>query len=494
MLTMAMVTASEAVRETNAAHQTRFAVLAVSSQPQLRTLVPVKRAPDATTLMEQRGSYTPRARWAYFSNANDMPARPRSVLVGDELLMVSVRRPAPFAPGFGEFLRHVSAPLQPALVTVAPLARPIGPAAVLSQYREKQQRAAAPPPLGTQTQLRMLVDASQVEEALSAVSGPGKPKWHFAGGGGGGAISTPASRVACEHLMVLFIEAFAPTSLSAFVANPERDAVTMVTYALHYQSVERRSPAGSYQLQCGVLAVADPLVWDKRAICGVFNLDIFPSEREMLAYFCCEFVPRIVDPDLVVGFELQRGSLRYIMERARIMGMHDEVAKLGRVPGAFPFRAATPAAPTNGNDDGGGGGGEGAADGGEDGDRADEGKKRAAGMARKIKQNLQVTGRITLSLWEALRGEISLGNYSYESCVFHLLHRTVPLFDPIKLSEWYRGSVTGRLAVMRHFLERCQNSYAMMSALKIVERTSQLAKVRCYRCCVAGTAIFPKRC
>ncbi len=72
--------------------------------------------------------------------------------------------------------------------------------------------------------------------------------------------------------------------------------------------------------------------------------------------------------------------------------------------------------------------------------------------------------------------EIALANYSFQACVFHLLHKRAPQFPASVLGDWWR-SESDRWRVAQHFNRMCKDVMAMMQSMKILERTSQLAKV-----------------
>jgi DNA polymerase elongation subunit (family B) len=42
---------------------------------------------------------------------------------------------------------------------------------------------------------------------------------------------------------------------------------------------------------------------------------------------------------------------------------------------------------------------------------------------------VELPGRIVLDIWQVLKQDLALGNYSYEACVFHVLHKRVPHYS-----------------------------------------------------------------
>lgn len=55
------------------------------------------------------------------------------------------------------------------------------------------------------------------------------------------------------------------------------------------------------------------------------------------------------------------------------------------------------------------------------------------------------TGRIILNLWRILRGELTLGSYTFENCVKSVLKTRVPFIAHSTLSLWFHGGPKGRI-------------------------------------------------
>jgi DNA polymerase zeta len=127
----------------------------------------------------------------------------------------------------------------------------------------------------------------------------------------------------------------------------------------------------------------------------------FDDERALLRGFVATVLA--LDPDVLIGFEVQGESLGFLADRARRLDVDllRHVSRSESVPGAN--------------------------------ERQDDeyGRLHASGI--------YVTGRIVLNLWRVLRGELKLQSYAFESCVSAVLGRRVPKFSAKTLSRWAVG-------------------------------------------------------
>jgi hypothetical protein len=58
------------------------------------------------------------------------------------------------------------------------------------------------------------------------------------------------------------------------------------------------------------------------------------------------------------------------------------------------------------------------------------------------------TGRILLNLWRIMKGEIKLGNYTFESCAAAVLRKRVPHVPPQQLAAWYSAGEAGAVLLI----------------------------------------------
>jgi hypothetical protein len=126
------------------------------------------------------------------------------------------------------------------------------------------------------------------------------------------------------------------------------------------------------------------------------------TERSLFAALC--WLVRRWDPDIVVGFEIQRGSLGFLADRATVLGLPNLFVRLSRVPAGRPH-------PRHESDS--------------------YGDEHASG--------LWMTGRHLLNLWRILRKEIKLPRYARGNLTLAVLGRRFPDFEPHTLTRWLVG-------------------------------------------------------
>ena len=127
-----------------------------------------------------------------------------------------------------------------------------------------------------------------------------------------------------------------------------------------------------------------------------------PDEQSLL--WALAALVRDWDADIIVGYETQKLSLGYCLERADVLKIPLAQA-LSRCP-------SSPNDRRNGND--------------EYGEKHDSGQ--------------WLTGRIVLNMWRLLKSELKLGIYTLENVVHSVLHVRIPLFSPATLAKWWTTS------------------------------------------------------
>ncbi|KAK9829480.1 hypothetical protein WJX72_006119 [[Myrmecia] bisecta] len=148
-----------------------------------------------------------------------------------------------------------------------------------------------------------------------------------------------------------------------------------------------------------------------------------------------------LDPDIVLGFEVQKGSLGYLADRAATMDK-PLLRQISRLPETFSMKEK----------------------------QHDEyGTLHASGI--------HVTGRIVLNLWRILRSELKLNIYTFESCVAAVLQLRTPHVPSSVLAQWFKGGPGGgRWRCIRYWVTRARLNLAMMEQLDLVGRTGEMAR------------------
>jgi DNA polymerase zeta len=167
-----------------------------------------------------------------------------------------------------------------------------------------------------------------------------------------------------------------------------------------------------------------------------------------------------IDPDIVVGWEIQLGSLGFLAERAAHLG----VGLLKRISRILPHQAKHP--PNNL-------------------DHESSQVLPEASSAEDViadgendwshthASGVHVGGRIVLNLWRLMRGEVKLNNYSLEAVADEVLRRKVPLVPTKTLNRWFvTGPGRGRHRCIEYVSSRAMLNLEIINQLDLVNEFS----------------------
>ena len=146
---------------------------------------------------------------------------------------------------------------------------------------------------------------------------------------------------------------------------------------------------------------------------------------------------RKVDPDILLGYEIQSASWGYLSERAHHLKFDfcESISRLLTKPTQLPDNES-------GN----------------------------TYLSNKLSE-LATVGRLFLNVWKLMKHELSLTSYTLENLVYHILHKRVPKFSHAKLTEWYKGSLLKRWKTLGYFLNRVQYTLMLMQDTNLIGRT-----------------------
>ncbi|PFH54484.1 hypothetical protein AMATHDRAFT_134471 [Amanita thiersii Skay4041] len=231
-----------------------------------------------------------------------------------------------------------------------------------------------------------------------------------------------------DRLMSIFsLEVFAP-SQGNNVPDPEKDQIVAAFYA--YQTSEAVTPKN------GVVIVKHGNAEGSGS--GSVQFEEVPSERDLL----CRLTDIVneLDPDIIVGWEVQRGSWGYFDARARQHGF-DLSDLISRAPirsrGAFSDQ-----------------------------------------WGARNTSTVKVAGRHVLNAWRIIRSEQSLSSYTLENAAFHILHKRLPHYNYSTLTKWYKNAIPVHIAsIIRYFSSRTLVVLDILSHIELVTKTAEFARV-----------------
>ncbi|KAI4310958.1 hypothetical protein MLD38_035900 [Melastoma candidum] len=271
----------------------------------------------------------------------------------------------------------------------------------------------------------------------------------------------PASAGAGQQLTLLSIEVLADAR-GDLQPNPRFDSINILALAI---SNDSDSATESYAL---MRSDSQSPQRSRDGLCACKVIE-FTEEKHLVIYFV-EFVSRH-DPDILIGWDVQGGSLGFLAERASFLGI-GLLNKISRVP-TESKDAAGELGPDYHD---------------ELLNRINEALKGDFILSqdafiedewgRTHASGVHVGGRIVLNGWRLIRGELKLNMYSVEAVADAVLRRRVPSFPTSVLTKWFNsGPGKARYRCLEHIIERAKLNLLIVEQLDLINRTSELARV-----------------
>lgn len=157
---------------------------------------------------------------------------------------------------------------------------------------------------------------------------------------------------------------------------------------------------------------------------------------------------RARDPDALVGFETQNGSVGYILERAQAIShsFHHTASR---------WLKETSFNPRN---------------------QEQKPENPAAAYYRRKGADIKITGRHIVNLWRIVRKEVKLPAYSRETIAAELFDTTFPKHANKHMEEWFNCN-SQFCRAMAHLSRLVFLDIAIIDKLNVMSRTGELARV-----------------
>ncbi|CAN1232917.1 DNA polymerase zeta catalytic subunit [Linum perenne] len=195
---------------------------------------------------------------------------------------------------------------------------------------------------------------------------------------------------------------------------------------------------------------------------------VFPEEKLLFKHLFT--LVRSFDPDVLIGWDIQSGSIGFLAERAGHLGL-SLLGNISRTPFQTGKDTDAEAANKSLSDtslfESFAAGSELV----EDAIIEDEwGRTHASGV--------HVTGRIVLNVWRLVRSEVKLNLYTIEAVSEAVLRRKTPSIPYKVLSRWFASGIgRGRYRCIEFLVQRVNLNLEIVDQLDMVNRTSELARV-----------------
>ncbi|KAH3678375.1 hypothetical protein WICMUC_001392 [Wickerhamomyces mucosus] len=164
------------------------------------------------------------------------------------------------------------------------------------------------------------------------------------------------------------------------------------------------------------------------------NTQSFLTELEMFedfALFC-----RLLDPDIVAGYEVHSSSWGYLIDRGRAKYEFDFMHELSRVT----FKSHS---------------------------------KMGDHWGYTHTSSIKICGRHTLNIWRPLK-EMKLNKNTIEYAAFHILHERIPHFTEKSLTELYKFDFLG---LVNYYKKRCEIDTRLIEKGELVIQAAEEARL-----------------
>ncbi|KAK1292647.1 DNA polymerase delta catalytic subunit [Acorus calamus] len=272
----------------------------------------------------------------------------------------------------------------------------------------------------------------------------------------------PASVGAGQQLTMVSIEV-QTESRGDFRPDPQFDAVNIIALVVQGDNDDT--------FEVYVLLRAKDGELSGRNIDGVSNCKFvnFLEERQLLHHFVNIICS--CDPDILMGWEIQGGSLGFLAERAAHLG----IGLLKNISRATVIESK-PSVKNSASPE----------------ERADDMLSEVLEVdpvalkdtviedewGRTHASGIHVSGRIVLNIWRLMRAELKLNMYTLEAVTEAVLRLKVPSI-PIKiLNQWFStGPERARFRSIDYIIKRAKLNLQIMNQLDMINRTSELARI-----------------
>jgi len=389
-------------------------------------------------------------RKAYYSDENDVPARPieyagREFRLGSNTLQYlpdfdpTGRSPAMFGEQFPALIDRSAQEKQDQQLRMQSSSRiwefaPVPPSR--SEVVEWFERNVAQP----QEASPKIVQPEEKQNVLSQIEGPTQRDPH------GFKYSQKQQSTSVEYqtqyMSVMSLEVHVNTR-GSLAPNPEEDEISCVFWCIKSEDKDLDQNGTLAGVHVGILAQPKMNGFGaKMGRAAMIDVEQEPTELDLITRLVD--IVRYYDPDILTGYEVHNSSWGYLIERARRKYDYNLCDELSRVKSESHGRF------------------------GKENDR----------WGFNHTSTIRVTGRHMINIWRAMRSELNLLQYTMENVVFHLLHRRIPHYSFKDLTMWYQSNKPRDLAkIMDYFVSRVQMDLEILEANELIPRTSEQARL-----------------
>jgi DNA polymerase zeta len=182
------------------------------------------------------------------------------------------------------------------------------------------------------------------------------------------------------------------------------------------------------------------------------SIDYVYKEEDLFEMFLKAI--RFHDPDILIGFEIQKLSWCFLVLRANFLNLNEFCNQISRLPKQkresvlrINLNRKKPSNSTNSNNN----------------------KPTVYNDTIALPQDLVIAGRVVLNLWRVFKSEVSLNIYTFENCCYHILKERNPKYSFGTLTSWFiHRSDLYRWRTIDYYLYRSETNLRLISRLDLI--------------------------
>ena len=258
---------------------------------------------------------------------------------------------------------------------------------------------------------------------------------------------TKLATTEANFLTLMSMELFINTR-DGLSPNPEYDSIGFICYAISTEDNKQGIENHFILFDSKHRSLAT-----KRFLCAlskqhIKTIDYVYNEEELIKKFIK--IVQLHDPDIILGFEIQKTSWCFLVKRAINLGIENICTLISRLPKSNRDSILRIAGKS----------------------------KKSAADELVLPQDLQIGGRIVLNLWRILRSELSLNIYTFENCCYHILHERTPKYSYSLLTSFFQHRTDlVRWKVFYYYAHRVASNLKMLEKLNLISKTSEFSRV-----------------
>ena len=245
-----------------------------------------------------------------------------------------------------------------------------------------------------------------------------------------------------QYMSIMSLEVHVNTR-GNLLPNPEQDEIRTVFWCIQSDDEDLIVNGLNEGTHVGVIALSETGGLGSK-ISQMADVEVDEESSELDLINRMVDIVRRHDPDILTGYEVHGSSWGYMIERARLKydyALCDEFSRtMSQSHGRF----------------------------GKEEDR----------WGFNQTSTIRITGRHTINIWRAMRGELNLLQYTMENVVFQLCHKRIPHYAFRDLTLWYNSGKPKHLAkVILYYLSRVQLDLEILEKNELVPRISEQARL-----------------